>query len=86
MSVIHPEKEGAKPARRQRCKTGRVHQGDPGRREAGTIEYPWQSQSDPAPRDKIAVFDHYPEWNRIVVTGSYSTSAHRTQPSHPAAD
>ena len=68
--VIHPEKEGqnllgAKDA------SGREFIKEILTAKNGTIEYPWQSQSDPAPRDKIAVFDHYPEWNWIVVTGSY---------------
>ena len=68
--VIHPEKEG------QNILTAKDANGREFIKEIlatknGVIEYPWQSQSDPAPRAKIAVFDHYPEWNWIVVTGSY---------------
>ena len=68
--VIHPEKEGqnllgAKDA------NGREFIKEILATKSGTIEYPWQSQSDPAPREKIAVFDHYPAWNWVVVTGSY---------------
>jgi methyl-accepting chemotaxis protein len=70
MLVIHPEKEGQS-LLDARDANGRAFIKEILAARSGTIEYPWQSQSDPAPRDKIAVFDHYPEWNWIVVTGSY---------------
>ena len=70
MLVTHPEKEGQS-LLDARDANGRAFIKEILAARSGTIEYPWQSQSDPAPRDKIAVFDHYPEWNWIVVTGSY---------------
>ena len=68
--VIHPEKEGQNLLEAKDA-NGKEFIKEILKAKSGTIEYPWQSQSDPAPRDKIAVFDHYPEWNWIVVTGSY---------------
>ena len=68
--VIHPEKEGANLLGAKDA-NGKEFIKEILAAKSGTIDYPWQSQSDPAPREKIAVFDHYPEWNWIVVTGSY---------------
>ena len=68
--VIHPEKEGEN-LLGARDADGREFIKEILAARSGTLDYPWQSQSDPVPRDKIVVFDHYPEWNWIVVTGSY---------------
>ena len=68
--VVHPQREGqsllaAKDA------DGRDFIQEILKARKGTIEYRWQNPGEKSPRDKIAVFDHYPAFNWIVVTGSY---------------
>lgn len=40
----------------------------------GTIVYPWMNKDagDTRPRDKIVVFNEYPDWNWIIASGSYT--------------
>ncbi|THF67284.1 HAMP domain-containing protein [Pseudothauera nasutitermitis] len=37
----------------------------------GVIRYPWRNPGESAPRDKIVVFEHYPDWNWVLASGSY---------------
>ena len=40
-------------------------------RKTGVIRYNWANQGETKSREKIAVFTAYPDWNWVVVTGSY---------------
>ena len=68
--VIHPDKEGQSLLDTKDA-SGRPFIRDIIAQKTGQTTYPWQNQNDARPRDKVAVFDHYPELNWIVVTGSY---------------
>ncbi|GAA4497797.1 methyl-accepting chemotaxis protein [Pseudaeromonas paramecii] len=39
----------------------------------GIIQYPWQNQAlgETRPRDKVAVYQRYPQWQWIIAAGSY---------------
>ena len=37
----------------------------------GVIRYWWQNPGDSEAREKIVVFNHYPEWNWVLASGSY---------------
>ena len=68
--IIHPEKEGQNLLETKDA-NGREFIREILSAKTGMIEYPWKNQGDTTARDKIAVYDHYPELNWVVVTGSY---------------
>ena len=40
-------------------------------RKDGIIHYWWQNPDETQAREKIVIFNHYPEWNWIIASGSY---------------
>ncbi|HPT49708.1 MAG TPA: methyl-accepting chemotaxis protein [Accumulibacter sp.] len=40
-------------------------------KKTGTIRYDWANPGEDQSREKIAVFEYFPSWNWIVVSGSY---------------
>ncbi|WP_263772877.1 methyl-accepting chemotaxis protein [Propionivibrio soli] len=68
--VIHPENEGQNLVG-ARDADGREFIRDMTTRKSGVSEYRWKNPGESTPREKIAVFEHYPEWNWVVVAGSY---------------
>ena len=46
-------------------------------RKSGTVRYDWANPGEAQPREKIAVFDHYPGWDWVVASGSYTDEISR---------
>ncbi len=42
-------------------------------KKSGWIRYPWRNEGEPAPRMKIARYEHFEPWNWVVAVGSYET-------------
>ena len=70
--VVHPAKAGqnilaAKDA------SGREFIREILEKKQGTIRYPWLNAElgDTQPREKVVVFEHFPEWNWVVAGGTY---------------
>jgi len=68
--TIHPASEGVS-LLDARDTTGKPFVAEMIERRQGVITYWWQNSTDPEPREKIVVFDHFPDWNWMVASGSY---------------
>ncbi|MFZ2853170.1 MAG: Cache 3/Cache 2 fusion domain-containing protein, partial [Rhodocyclaceae bacterium] len=68
--VIHPAKEGTVLLGTKDSK-GKDFVGEMIAQRDGVISYWWKNPDDSAVREKIVVFNHYPEWNWLIASGSY---------------
>jgi methyl-accepting chemotaxis protein-2 (aspartate sensor receptor) len=68
--VIHPAKEGTVLLGTKDTK-GKEFINEMLEKRDGIITYWWKNPDDPAVREKVVVFNHYPEWNWIIASGSY---------------
>jgi methyl-accepting chemotaxis protein len=68
--VIHPAKEGAVLLGTKDTK-GNDFVGEMIEKRDGIINYWWKNPDDPAAREKVVVFNHYPAWNWLIASGSY---------------
>ena len=69
MLVVHPSQEG------QVILDSKDADGNAFIREilakkTGVIQYPWKNQNDTSARERMVVYEHYPEWNWVVTAGS----------------
>lgn len=46
-------------------------------RKSGTVRYDWASPGEAQPRERMTVFDHYPGWDWVVASGSYTDEISR---------
>lgn len=68
--VIHPAKEGTVLLGTKDTK-GNDFIADMISQRDGVVNYWWKNPDDPAAREKIVAFNHYPEWNWLIASGSY---------------
>lgn len=70
--IVHPAKEGAN-VLNSRGSDGTDFVGAMLQNRSGVIYYSWinEERGEIFSREKVAVYDRYPEWNWIVVSGSY---------------
>ncbi len=70
--VVHPAKEGAN-VLNSRGSDGTDFVGAMLQNKSGVIYYSWinEERGEIFSREKVAVYDRYPEWNWIIVSGSY---------------
>jgi len=68
--VIHPAKEGSNllGAKDTKGKEFVVEMVD---KRDGIINYWWKNPDDPEVREKVVVYNHYPQWNWLIASGSY---------------
>jgi len=70
VATIHPAKEGANLLAAKDSR-GVEFVREMLDRKSGVIRYDWANPGESSPRRKVAVFDHYPAWNWVVVSTSY---------------
>ncbi|HNF13010.1 MAG TPA: methyl-accepting chemotaxis protein [Leptospiraceae bacterium] len=70
--IVHPAKEGAN-VLNSRGSDGTDFVGAMLNNKSGVIYYSWinEERGEIFSREKVAVYDRYPEWNWIIVSGSY---------------
>lgn len=70
--IVHPAKEGAN-VLNSRGSDGTDFVGAMLNSKSGVIYYSWinEERGEVFSREKVAVYDRYPEWNWIIVSGSY---------------
>lgn len=68
--TLHPSKEGAN-LLAAKDSNGFEFVREMVEKKTGTLRYDWAAPGETRPREKIAVFDHYPAWNWVVASGSY---------------
>ncbi|MFZ2855680.1 MAG: methyl-accepting chemotaxis protein, partial [Rhodocyclaceae bacterium] len=68
--VIHPAKEGTVLLGTKDSK-GKDFVGEMIAQRDGVVNYWWKNPDDPEVREKIVAFNHYPEWNWLIASGSY---------------
>ncbi|MFZ2854605.1 MAG: methyl-accepting chemotaxis protein, partial [Rhodocyclaceae bacterium] len=68
--VIHPAKEGTVLLGTKDTK-GNDFIADMISQRDGVINYWWKNPDDPEIREKVVAFNHYPEWNWLIASGSY---------------
>jgi methyl-accepting chemotaxis protein len=68
--VVDQSEEGQNILDRQ-DHTGRAFVREILERKSGLIQYPWKNPNESTVREKISLFAHYPDWNWVVVSGSY---------------
>lgn len=68
--TIHPFREGEN-IYDERDRQDRYFIREMIERKNGWIRYPWQNQTDAAPRMKIVRYQHFAPWDWIVAVGSY---------------
>jgi len=68
--VIHPAKEGTVLLGTKDTK-GNDFIGEMLEKRDGIINYWWKNPGDSDPREKVVVYNHYPEWNWLIASGSY---------------
>lgn len=71
--LIHPSQEGKNIAESQDS-DGRLFIKEILEKRDGTIVYPWinKAAGETRARDKIVVFNEYPDWHWIIASGSYT--------------
>ena len=69
--LVHPEREN-QIALETKDADGNAFIKDMLTRKSGNITYSWSGKDGTALSEMIAVFEHYPEWNWIVVGNSYT--------------
>jgi methyl-accepting chemotaxis protein len=70
VATIHPAKEGANLLAAKDSR-GVEFVREMLDKKSGVIRYDWANPGESSPRRKVAVFDHYPAWNWVVVSTSY---------------
>ncbi len=70
MLTIHPAAEG-KSLLGTKDVNGKEFVAEMLERKEGIINYWWQNPGDKAAREKVVAFNHYPEWNWLIASGSY---------------
>lgn len=68
--LIHPQLQGTN-ILDSKDTNGRMFIQEIIQRKTGEIIYPWQNPGEPAPREKLVVFDYIPEYAWIVASTSY---------------
>lgn len=68
--TIHPFREGQN-IFDERDQEGRYFIREMCERKNGWIRYPWQNETDPAPRMKIVRYHYFEPWDWIIAVGSY---------------
>lgn len=68
--VIHPAKEGTVLLATRDTKN-RDFVAEMIKERNGIITYWWQNPNESEPREKVVAFNHYPEWNWLIASGSY---------------
>ena len=68
--VIHPAKEGTVLLGTKDTK-GNDFVGEMLDKRDGVINYWWKNPDDPVAREKVVVYNQYPEWNWLIASGSY---------------
>lgn len=68
--IIHPALEGENIAE-STDSSGRKFIKEILRKKDGSIIYPWKNPGEPAPRDKLVLFNYIPEYDWIVASSSY---------------
>ncbi|MEI7613701.1 MAG: methyl-accepting chemotaxis protein [Betaproteobacteria bacterium] len=68
--VVHPSAEGQS-VLESKDHSGRAFIREILEKKTGLIQYPWKNPNDTRVREKITVFEHYPEWNWVVASGTY---------------
>jgi methyl-accepting chemotaxis protein len=69
--IVHPKREGdsildAKDA------DGKPFVREMLEKKEGTIRYPWANPGETQPREKLAVYAHFKDWNWVIVGGAYT--------------
>ncbi len=70
--TVHPAKEGQNLADAKDAE-GRLFIREILERKQGVIHYPWLNTelNDTVPREKVVVFESFPEWNWVIAGGTY---------------
>ena len=68
--IVHPSKEGQSTFD-SKDSNGNFFIQEMLAKKSGVIQYPWMNPGETAARDKIVVYEYYPDWNWVVATGSY---------------
>ncbi len=76
--TIHPTREG-KPALGIKDSDGREFLREMVEKRNGELRYPWfdQENGDGGPREKLAVFSEFPEWNWVLAGATYTEEVMR---------
>jgi methyl-accepting chemotaxis protein len=70
VATIHPAKEGANLLAAKDSR-GFEFVREMVDKKSGVIRYEWANPGESSAREKVAVFDHYPAWDWVVVSTSY---------------
>jgi methyl-accepting chemotaxis protein len=70
VATIHPAKEGANLLAAKDSR-GFEFVREMVDKKSGSIRYEWANPAKRSAREKVAVFDHYPGWDWVVVSTSY---------------
>ncbi len=68
--IIHPALEGKNILDVKDAK-GREFIKEMIEKKEGIIYYPWKNPNEPAAREKVVAYTHYPAWNWLIGSGSY---------------
>ena len=68
--IVHPKLEGTNIIDSEDA-GGRKFIKELCEKKSGRIVYPWQNPGEPAPREKLVLFDYIPEFDWIVASSSY---------------
>ncbi|MDX9706632.1 MAG: methyl-accepting chemotaxis protein [Azospira sp.] len=68
--TIHPASEG-KPLLDMKDVNGKAFVAEMMERKNGIVTYWWQNPGESEAREKVVAYDHYPEWNWLIASGSY---------------
>ncbi|MBW7900752.1 MAG: methyl-accepting chemotaxis protein [Rhodocyclaceae bacterium] len=68
--TIHPASEG-KSLLGTKDTNGKDFIAEMLEKKNGVTTYWWQNPGEAAPREKVVAYDHYPEWNWLIASGSY---------------
>jgi PAS domain S-box-containing protein len=75
--LIHPSLERSNIATMANPGVGREVFRDIVRHKNGQMVYPWRNPGEAAPREKIIVFKHYPDFDWYIVGGAYVDELYR---------
>ncbi|WEF34004.1 methyl-accepting chemotaxis protein [Pseudoduganella chitinolytica] len=69
--IVHPKREGDS-ILESKDANGNAFIREMLEKKEGVIRYPWANPDEPAPREKIAVYGYFKEWNWVLAGGAYT--------------